>query len=82
MVSQTPTAPYIVKQVVDDSPAARAGLVVGDRILMVNGSVPGEMDPLFPNIAPGRRYQLQVQRGDQLLELELVAAPPRPVAAH
>ncbi|HET7460186.1 MAG TPA: PDZ domain-containing protein [Longimicrobium sp.] len=82
MTNRTPTAPYIVAQVVDGSPAAGAGLAIGDRILMVNGSVPGEMDPLFPNIAPGRRYRLQVQRGDQLLELELVAAPPRPAAAH
>lgn len=82
MSSQTPSAPYIVTKVVDQSPAFRAGLAAGDRILMVNGMVPGEMDPLFPGIAPGRRYRLTVQRGDQQLELEIVADPPKPVAAH
>jgi C-terminal processing protease CtpA/Prc len=74
--------PYVVTRVLDGSPAARAGLAAGDRILAVDGKEPAEMESLFPNLAPGRRYRLRVLRGDQQLELELVAAPPRPVATQ
>ena len=69
--------PFRVSQVVDDSPASRAGLMVGDALLAVDGHDPTEDGVLFPNNTPGRHYRLRVQRGDQELELEIISAPPR-----
>jgi len=71
--------PYRVSQVLENSPASRAGLMVGDALIAVDGRDPNEDGVLFRNLAPGRRYRLHVQRGDQELELEIVADPPRPV---
>lgn len=73
--------PFRVSQVVDDSPASRAGLMVGDALLAIDGHDPTEDGVLFPNNAPGRHYRLRVQRGDQELELEIISAPPRPPRA-
>jgi predicted metalloprotease with PDZ domain len=70
--------PFVVTQVAEDSPASRAGLMAGDRILAVDGVDTTETGVLFPTLAPERRYQFRVQRGDQELELELISAPPRP----
>jgi predicted metalloprotease with PDZ domain len=70
--------PYRVSQVQDDSPASRAGLMVGDALLAVDGHDPTEDGVMFRNNAPGRHYRLRVQRGDQELELEIISAPPRP----
>jgi predicted metalloprotease with PDZ domain len=72
--------PFVVTRVHDDSPASRAGLVAGDRILAVDGVDVVETGVLFPVLAAGRRYRFRVQRGDQELELELISAPPRPAA--
>ncbi|MFL5540214.1 MAG: PDZ domain-containing protein [Longimicrobiaceae bacterium] len=72
--------PFVVTRVDDDSPASRAGLVTGDRILAVDGVDTVESGVLFAGPTPGRHYRLRVQRGDQELELELIAAPPRPAA--
>lgn len=70
--------PFRVGQVLEDSPASRAGLMVGDALLAVDGHDPTENGVLFPDNAPGRHYRLRVQRGDQELELEIISAPPRP----
>jgi S1-C subfamily serine protease len=69
---------FVVNRVDDDSPASRAGLVTGDRILAVDGVGTIESGVLFATVpTPGRHYRLRVLRGDQELELELIAAPPR-----
>jgi S1-C subfamily serine protease len=70
--------PYVVTRVDDDSPASRAGLVTGDRILAVDGVDTIESGLLFATVpTPGRHYRFRVLRGDQELELEFIAAPPR-----
>jgi predicted metalloprotease with PDZ domain len=71
--------PFKVSQVLDDSPASRAGLLVGDALLAVDGEDPTQSGVLFPNNAPGRHYRLRVQRGDEELELEIISDPPRPL---
>ncbi len=71
--------PFRVSQVLEDSPASRAGLMVGDALLAVDGHDPTENGVIFPNNAPGRHYRLRVQRGDQELELEIISDPPRPL---
>jgi len=67
----------IIAVVEEGSPAARAGLTVGDVLLSVNGRDTRERGPLFPEPAPGREYRLRVKRGAEERELTLVAAPPR-----
>jgi len=75
--------PFVVTRVDDDSPASRAGLVTGDRILAADGADTIESGILFPTApTPGRHYRFRVLRGDQELELELIAAPPRPAVPN
>ena len=74
--------PFILIGVRPDSPASRAGLMNGDALVAIDGRDPGEPEAFFPNLAPGRHYRLRIQRGDRELELELVAGPPRPLAAQ
>jgi predicted metalloprotease with PDZ domain len=69
--------PLRITQVLDDSPASRAGLKVGDALLAADGHDPSEDGVLFPNDAPGRHHLLRVRRGDQVLELEIISDPPR-----
>ena len=76
--------PYVtVTTVAPDSPASRAGLQVGDRILTVDG-YPQHVMTVAPAIArgkPGQVATLRVQRPSVTepidLPLTLVAAPPR-----
>ena len=74
--------PFVVTRVDEDSPASRAGLMVGDRILAVDGVETAETGVLVPGLAPGRHYRFRMLRGDQELELELIAAPPKPTPPH
>lgn len=67
----------VITQVAGDSPAARAGLRAGDEILSVDGRDTMERGQLFPGAVPGRRYVLRVQRGRDVMEVAIVADPPR-----
>lgn len=67
----------VLTQVADNSPAARAGLRPGDRIVSVDGRNTAEGGPLFPEAVPGRRYLLRIQRGSEVMEVPIVADPPR-----
>lgn len=71
--------PFISK-VDAGSPAQRGGFAVGDVVLSIDGHDPMEPGPYWPGRVPGRKYVVRVQRADQQLELELVAAPLRPQA--
>lgn len=59
------------------SPAAEAGLTVGDVILSVDGQDTEERLPNFRIATPGRQYVLRVRRGGEEREVAIVAAPPR-----
>jgi predicted metalloprotease with PDZ domain len=67
----------ILTQVADNSPASRAGLRAGDQILAVDGR-DTRSGPLFADAVPGQRYVLRIQRGNEVIEVPIVADPPRP----
>ena len=65
----------VVSEVIDDSPAARAGLQVGDIILAVDGQKVEEMHRLPRMVAakkPGTRVKLKVLRMAKLLNIDVV----------
>ncbi len=56
-----------VARVVENSPAARAGIQTGDVVVEANGvrtDDPSTLDALVANAAPGAEWSLEVQRGD------------------
>ena len=63
----------VVGQVQEETPAARAGLQPGDRIVAVNGQEVQYWSDLAGMIQSnrGERLRLQVDRGDQLLKIAL-----------
>jgi regulator of sigma E protease len=73
-----PYQPTIVGRVMPDSPAARAGLRLGDRIIAANGRPTPEY-PAFTEIfeaAKNGPIALDVQRGASTLRVTLPPAPP------
>lgn len=60
-----------ISAVACDGPAHKAGLRSGDAILTVNG-ISARTNP-FPRRTPGRRYTLEVKRGQEVLSVVLVA---------
>ena len=62
-----------VADVADDSPAAKAGLKVGDVIVKFNGQRVGTADDLIDLVADSRptdRVEIEVRRGDETLTLK------------
>ena len=68
--------PPVIGQIEADSPAAEAGLEVGDRVLEVDGSEVSKWDDvLFVFItSPERRLTLTVEREGEVLELAITPA--------
>lgn len=66
--------PPTIRQVLPDSPAARAGLQAGDVIVSVNGR-DGRNPPLFNDFQPGSKVVLRIRRGDDEREIALVWSP-------
>ncbi len=78
-----------VGRVVEDSPAAVAGLKAGDRITAASGQPVREADQLgvlrslISIASPGDTLELQVRRGDESLSLTVtLGAMPRDLAAR
>jgi C-terminal processing protease CtpA/Prc len=65
--------PPTVSLVEPGSPAALAGLRVGDAIVELNG-VDTRGTPLFASREPGTRYLLRIRRGNEEREVALVVA--------
>lgn len=65
----------VVIRLVEGSPAAVAGIRIGDRITAVNGR-DGREDALFPQRAPGTRYTVRIRRDGEEREIEFTLAPP------
>lgn len=55
----------LVSSLADDGPAARAGLLVGDVIVQVDGTAVGTLDMLRDRLTVGAQVQLSVVRGGQ-----------------
>ena len=65
-----------IRSVTPSSPAALAGLAVGDTIVSVNGRDSRER-PLFPDRRHGARYILRIRRADEEREVGFrLESPP------
>ncbi len=68
-----------VKQLIPEGPAAEAGLKEGDLITMINDAPTLTMEALskvMGETAPGDELVLQVTRGEEQLEIKMIAASP------
>ncbi|MBC7856100.1 MAG: trypsin-like peptidase domain-containing protein [Pirellulaceae bacterium] len=66
-----------IAKVYPDSPAAKAGVVVGDVIISANGAAVADYAAFKATIndhQPGDKLKLKIKRGDQEVELELKLA--------
>lgn len=75
----------VLTNISPDSPAERAGLLQGDRIISIGGTLlksATETRNLIQNLKPGEKETLKVYRGEKVLELEVVfeAREERPSA--
>lgn len=67
-----PQAPVVVR-VAPDSPAARGGLIVGDRITMIDGAELVDQDTMVQRLGEaGERVTMIVDRRGRLIQLELI----------
>ena len=69
----------LVTEVVDGGPAAEAGIAPGDVILEVDGDPVDDVDHiawLAGHLSVGEPVEVQLQRGNQQMTVELVAKPP------
>ena len=62
------------------SPAATAGLQLGDVILEVDGVAVSSPQKPLAALATGVAYVLRIRRGQEEREVTLVPDPPRPLA--
>ena len=63
----------MIRGIADGGPADRAGLLVGDLVLAVDGQAlggPAELAERLARVSPGGTLRLIVHRGGQLVELE------------
>ncbi len=63
-----PTVTWMITQVMPGSPAAQAGLVVGDRLLGINGRLfrqPSDLTDWLDCLVPGQTLALQISQGGQ-----------------
>jgi S1-C subfamily serine protease len=59
---------FLVEEVFENSPAQKAGLTPGDRILKLGGQKPADKNALARLVMrtrPGTRLDVEIQRGDE-----------------
>jgi serine protease Do len=69
-----------VKSVAPNSPAAKAGIRLGDEILQIDGTPMKSADQIVQAVgrcAPGQTIKLLIHRPEKDLELSATLAPPR-----
>ena len=72
-----PTAPVIVR-ITADSPAARAGIALGDRVITIDGqSIGNQADMVAKLAAAGDRVALEVDRKGRLVPIAMDMATDR-----
>jgi regulator of sigma E protease len=66
--------PAVVGWVLQDTPAQKAGILVGDRIIRVDGIQNPTWEQLIPKeaLSPNQPLDITIQRGDQTLEKTIV----------
>ncbi len=67
-----------IDQVMNNSPAAKAGLKVNDLLLAIDETEPKDANsvlPMLKNYRPGEVIKLKLKRGDEEIEVELTLAP-------
>lgn len=67
----------IVERIVKDSPADKAGIKVGDRLLTMNGkklTSQNRFGSLLGDVSPKDKIKLKIERDDKELEIELTVA--------
>jgi regulator of sigma E protease len=69
--------PAVVSWVEQDSPAAKAGLQPGDRVVRVDGIQNPTWEQLEPRVelSPNQPLAMTIQRGSQMLDVTLVPRP-------
>ena len=63
----------VIRLVVADSPAAKAGLVVGDSIISVNGA-DARVNKILEAKEGGEKFSIRVRRGSEYLDFAIVSA--------
>ncbi len=72
--------PAVIGWVMDNSPAQKAGIQAGDRIVRIDGEQNPTWDDVLPKVvlSPGQPVHLAVQRGSQILDKTIVPTPVGP----
>jgi regulator of sigma E protease len=74
-----PRTPPVISAIAENSAAARAGFLPGDRILAIDGNEVGRFEDVASYVAlrPEQRMRVDVQRGDRHLVIEATPAAER-----
>lgn len=69
-----PRLPAVVGEILEDSAAARAGLLAGDRVLSINGVEISEWDELVNRVreSPGNALTLEISRNGSEQTLDII----------
>lgn len=68
---------YLIMAAIKDSPAEKAGILPGDLILKINGTVPADLQTavqVIRALKPGKKTKLLIKRDGKEKEIEVVPA--------